>query len=150
MMERYVREGCLNHLSDLGGFDAVFNELLEPGLVRNVVTVPAEANNLHRTAHGGYLMQLVDVAGCMAGYSLGKTNVTQQSSQHFVRPVRIGDTIRIEAKVVHNGRSSILVDVCIRDSQNQACLFASVTLYVTGLVGPEDPIPTPYLGRNKW
>ena len=38
-MERYLREGCLNHLSDLRGFDAVRNDEVRPGFVRNVVTV---------------------------------------------------------------------------------------------------------------
>ena len=55
-MERYLREGCLNHLSDLRGFDAVRNDEVRPGFVRNVVTVPDGASNLYRRrggVHGG-------------------------------------------------------------------------------------------------
>ena len=89
-MERYLREGCLNHLSDLRGFDAVRNDEVRPGFVRNVVTVPDGASNLYRCAHGGYLMQLVDVAACMAAWSLGKRVVTQQVSLNFTRSVKLG------------------------------------------------------------
>ena len=94
-MERYLREGCLNHLSDLRGFDAVRNDEVRPGFVRNVVTVPDGASNLYRCAHGGYLMQLVDVAACMAAWSLGKRVVTQQVSLNFTRSVKLGGSIRI-------------------------------------------------------
>ena len=57
----YLREGCLNHLSDLGGFKALRNDLLRRGYVRNSVKVPQDAANLFRRAHGGFLMFLVDV-----------------------------------------------------------------------------------------
>ena len=109
-MERYLREGCLNHLSDLRGFDAVRNDEVRPGFVRNVVTVPDGASNLYRCAHGGYLMQLVDVAACMAAWSLGKRVVTQQVSLNFTRSVKLGGSIRIEASVVHAGATSVLVE----------------------------------------
>ena len=108
-MERYLREGCLNHLSDLRGFDAVRNDEVRPGFVRNVVTVPDGASNLYRCARGGYLMQLVDVAACMAAWSLGKRVVTQQVSLNFTRSVKLGGSIRIEASVVHAGATSVLV-----------------------------------------
>ena len=148
-MERYLREGCLNHLSDLRGFDAVRNDEVRPGFVRNVVTVPDGASNLYRCAHGGYLMQLVDVAACMAAWSLGKRVVTQQVSLNFPRSVKLGGSIRIEASVVHAGATSVLVETSIKDEDGRTCLLSTALLHVTGTIDPGDPLPEPPLGRNS-
>ncbi len=138
----------MNHLSDLGGFREVRNDELRPGFVRNVVTVPPEAANLYRAAHGGFLMQLVDVASCMAAWSLGRRVVTQQVSLNFVHEVRLGDTATIEAEVVHSGNSTVLIEAAIRDSTGRICLLSTAMLFVIGFVQPDDPLPEPYLGRN--
>lgn len=79
-MERYLREGCLNHLSDLRGFDAVRNDEVRPGFVRNVVTVPDGASNLYRCAHGGYLMQLVAIRIEASVVHAGATSVLVETS----------------------------------------------------------------------
>ena len=144
----YLREGCLNHLSDLGGFDALRNEELRRGFVRNRIVMPPETANLFRKVHGGFLMYLVDVTACMAGYSLGKHNVTQHTSLDFVRGVELADDAAIEARVLHDGRSTALVDAAIVDSAGRLCVRATVTLFFVGPVDPDAPPPTPYLGRN--
>ncbi|WP_140396451.1 PaaI family thioesterase [Gordonibacter sp. An230] len=144
----YLREGCLNHLSDLGGFEALRNDLLRRGYVRNRVKVPQDAANLFRRAHGGFLMFLVDVTACMAGYSMGKHNVTQHVSLDFVRGVSLGDELAIEARVLHDGRTTALVDTRVLDSVGRLCVKASCTLFYVGAVDSSEPPPKPYLGRN--
>lgn len=149
-MEKQIQEGCLNHLSDLRGFEAVENETLEPGYVVNEVTVPDGATNLHGKAHGGFLMQLVDVAACMAGYSMGKMNVTQSVDIHFVGTVSINDRISISALVVHDGRTLQIVEVRIIDSSGKLCTRATATLFVVGEVDAETEAPRPFFPRNRW
>ncbi|MEI3230967.1 MAG: hotdog domain-containing protein [Gordonibacter pamelaeae] len=85
-------------MSDLGGFAAVANEELRRGFVRNRVAAPPEASNLFGKVHGGFLMYLVDVTACMAGYTLGKHNVTQQASLNFMRGVEVGDRVARAAR----------------------------------------------------
>ena len=144
----YLREGCLNHLSDLGGFKALRNDLLRRGYVRNSVKVPQDAANLFRRAHGGFLMFLVDVTACMAGYSMGKHNVTQHVSLDFTRGALLGDELVIEARVLHDGRTTALVEARVLDSTGRLCVKASCTLFYVGAVDPNEPPPEPYLGRN--
>ena len=144
----YLREGCLNHLSDIGGFDALRNDVLEVGYVRNRIIMPQNAANLFRKVHGGFLMYLVDVTACMAGYSLGKHNVTQHASFDFVRGLELADSVAVEARVLHDGRTTALVETTIVDSAGRLCVRATVTLFFVGLVDPDEPPPMPYLGRN--
>lgn len=144
----HLREGCLNHLSDLGGFDAVANEELRRGFARNLVTPPPAASNLFGKVHGGYLMYLVDVTACMAGYTLGKRNVTQQTSLNFIRGVEVGDRVAVEARAVHDGSSTALVEARIVDSAGRTCVLATVGLFFVGPVDPLAPPPAPYFPRN--
>ena len=144
----YLREGCLNHLSDLKGFDALRNDELRRGYVRNRIVMPLDAANLFRKAHGGFLMYLVDATACMAGYSLGKHNVTQHVSFDFVRGVELADDVVVEARVLHDGRTTALVETTIVDSAGRLCVRATVTLFFVGAVDPCEEPPTPYLGRN--
>ena len=144
----YLREGCLNHLSDLGGFEALRNDELRRGYVRNRIVMPQDTANLFRKVHGGLLMYLVDVTACMAGYSLGKHNVTQHTAFDFVRGVELSDDVTIEARVLHDGRTTALVETAIVDSTGRLCVRATVTLFFVGPVDPDEPPPTPYLGRN--
>lgn len=147
-LPEYVVEGALNHLSDLGGFDAVHCTCMRPGFVRNEVVVPQAAANLHRRAHGGFLMQLVDVAGCMAGYTLGRANVTLQVSLSFLRPVELGDRAAVEARVVHAGRTTTVVDVVVEDGAGRACVSATVTLFNVWELGEDVAVPQPFFPRN--
>ena len=144
----YLREGCLNHLSDLGGFTAVVSEELRRGFVRNRVAAPPETSNLFRKVHGGYLMYLVDVTACMAGYTLGKRNVTQQASLNFIRGVEVGDSVAVEARVLHDGSSTALVEVRIVDGNGRLCVTAEVGLFFVGSIDPAALPPEPYFPRN--
>ena len=88
-------------------------------------------------------MQLVDVAACMAAWSLGKRVVTQQVSLNFTRSVKLGGSIRIEASVVHAGATSVLVETSIKDEDGRTCLLSTALLHVTGTIDPGDPLPEP-------
>ena len=131
----HLREGCLNHLSDLGGFEAVANEELRRGFARNLVTPPPAASNLFGKVHGGYLMYLVDVT-------------TQQTSLNFIRGVEVGDRVAVEARAVHDGSSTALVEARIVDSAGRTCVLATVGLFFVGPVDPLAPPPAPYFPRN--
>ena len=135
-------------MSDLGGFEAVANEELRRGFARNLVTPPPAASNLFGKVHGGYLMYLVDVTACMAGYTLGKRNVTQQTSLNFIRGVEVGDRVAVEARAVHDGSSTALVEARIVDSAGRTCVLATVGLFFVGPVDPLAPPPAPYFPRN--
>lgn len=146
----YLREGCLNHLSNLQGFDALRNAVLEQGRVVNHIVVPQGAANLFGKAHGGFLMTLVDMTACMAGYTMGKYNVTQHVSVEFAHGACLSDRLLVEACVLHDGRSTALVETRVLDSSGILCVHAMVTLFYVGTIDPDDPPPEPFLGRNEF
>lgn len=145
----YLREGVLNHLSDMRGFDAVRNTQMREGFVRNELVVPDGASNLFRKAHGGFSLALVDTAACMAAYTLGKRVVTLQCSCSFMAPVSIGETVAVEATVIHSGGTTVVSRVEIVDPHGCSCVSATVTMYVVGTVGENDEIPQPFFARNE-
>ncbi len=148
-MDERIREGCLNHISDVGGFDAMRNAVLEPGHVVNRLSVPQNAANLFDTAHGGFLMTLLDETACMAGYSLGKSNMTLQSNFNFIAPPRVGDEIFICCDVIHDGTTTQVVDARIDDGKGAVFVKASFTLHIVAEVDPDAAVPEPYLGRIR-
>lgn len=145
----YLREGVLNHLSDMRGFDAVRNTQMRAGFVRNELVVPDGASNLFRRAHGGFSLALVDTAACMAAYTLGRRVVTLQCSCSFTAPLRIGEAATVDATVVHAGGTTVVARVEISDPRGHVCVSATVTMYVVGTVGEDDEVPQPFFPRNE-
>lgn len=140
-MPEYLRQGCLNHLHDMQGYDQVRNLVLEPGHVVNEALPGPGISNLHHKTHGGFLMYLIDITGCMAGYSCGKHNVTLSVNISFLHALPLGEPIRAEAQLLHNGRSTGLAEVRLLNAQGRLCANASVHLFFTGPVTPDEPVP---------
>lgn len=147
-MESYVREACLNHLTDCRGLDRVRNKVLEKGYVINEITIPVEAGNLFQNAYGGFLMCLIDTAGCMAAWSHAKRVVTQGVDVHFVRGIAVGEHVEVEAVTTHVGSTSVLSDVRIVNAEGDLCVSATVTMFSLGEVTADDPLPSTVYGRN--
>lgn len=137
----YIRQGCLNHLHDMQGYKQVRNIVLEPGHVVNEAVAGPGISNLHHGVHGGFLMYLIDVTGCMAGYSCGKHNVTLSVSISFLHALKLQDKLTVEATMMHNGRSTGLAEVRIFDSQGRLCTTGSVHLFFTAPVEEGEPVP---------
>ncbi|MBQ6622934.1 MAG: PaaI family thioesterase [Mogibacterium sp.] len=113
-MERLVREELALRLQK--GNDICSRILLEPqscdaeaGTLTLRHTVSEEEANPFGTMHGGLIVWLMDSAmGILSRSSTGyKRTVTLDLHSTFLRPVRIGDEVRIEAKVLHAGRTTL-------------------------------------------
>ena len=91
-------------------------EVIEPGFSRSTVTIPVDATNADGGAFGGFLMALVDVAASTIPWSYDRHSVTQSADLHFVRGVSIGETFALEARGVHIGRTSCIVEVKMLDA----------------------------------
>ena len=138
-MESYVRESLLEmYETNRQWLGNLAPEVMEEGFVRNSVDVPEKACNFFGNAFGGYLMSLVDVAGCAVPWTLGKYVVTQTVDVHFVKGVTLGEHLLVESRNVHTGRTSSIVDVRIVDEQGKVRLTATVTAHVVRDIKPED------------
>ncbi|MGO9612784.1 MAG: PaaI family thioesterase [Dissulfurispiraceae bacterium] len=92
-------------------FDLFDMELLEAsqGYARLRAEVKIEFLNAHGIAHGGLIFALLDVAFAVAVNSITDAVGVQWSFNMF-RSSSLGDRITAEARVVHRGRSIMVVE----------------------------------------
>jgi len=107
--------------------------------------------NFGGKVHGGAVMRWIDQTGYAAAVAWsGAYCVTAAvSSIQFLQPIRIGDLVSVQAKLIHTGHSSMqfAVDVLARDlRQGQSRLTTScVMVFVAVDAEAEHPIEVP-----KW
>ena len=82
--------------------------------------------------HGGVIFTLADSTSGAACVSYGKKIVTLSSSINFLKSVDNGTMISI-GEVVHNGNSTMVVDVRVaRQEDDKLLATASFTMFVIG------------------
>jgi acyl-CoA thioesterase len=74
----------------------------------------------------------------LACASLGKRVVTLDLNISFMRRVREGDTIKAFAKIIHKGKTTMVVSGSILDETGKLLAEARGTFFVTGDYTPED------------
>jgi len=78
----------------------------------------AEPNdvNFGGKVHGGVVMKWIDQAGyaCAASWSESYCVTVQVGGIRFIKPIRVGDLVELEAKVILTGRSSMHILVTVR------------------------------------
>ena len=88
--------------------------------------------NVHNMVHGGVLFTLADSTSGAACVSYGKKIVTLSSSINFLKSVNTG-TLIATGNVVHNGSSTMVVDVEVRRQDDDILLVtSSFTMFVIG------------------
>ncbi len=88
--------------------------------------------NAHNMVHGGVIFTLADSASGAACVSYGKKIVTLSSSINFLKSVDSG-TMIATGEVVHNGNSTMVVDVTVtRQEYDKLLATASFTMFVIG------------------
>lgn len=105
----------------------------EPGRVSSRWTVDPELMTPWGALFGGYLAALADETAGLAALSVledGETFATSDLRLSPMRAVREG-TIRIEATVIHRGRSTIHVEVEFRREDGSLTAKASAIQLVT-------------------
>lgn len=133
-----------------------FRGLLARDLVANAwERVYPEQENVPKKIFGGYLMHRAFQLASIHSEELAsdRTVVAAVNRIHFVRPVRIGDTLRFTSRIVYTGRTSIAVETKIerisgnrevRDLTNR-CVFTFVNVDHELRPQPVVPIfPTTY------
>jgi acyl-CoA thioesterase len=84
--------------------------------------------NPYSITHGGLLFSMADVASGTAARADGRKYVTEQASVSFLKPGKEGDLIKAEAKIIHRGRKSAVLDAEVRN-QDGKLLFKGMFTY---------------------
>lgn len=103
-IEEIVKGDRLFHLYDMELVSA------EEGYAKLKAVVKKEFLNAHNIAHGALIFALLDVAFAISVNSI-TDSVGVQFSFNIFRSTELGDTIVAESKVIHKGRSSLVVEV---------------------------------------
>ena len=104
--------------------------------------------NFGGKVHGGVVMKWIDQAGytCAVGWSGHYCVTVYVGGIRFLKPIRIGQLVEVDARVIHTGRSSmhIAVDVSALDVKSGVhkktthCVIVFVAVDESG-----DPIAVP-------
>ena len=80
----------------------------EGELVIQTIAMPADTN-VYGDIFGGWLLSQMDLGGSVLAHRIAgmRTTTVAIDSMVFLKPVKIGDRVACYAKVIHQGRTSI-------------------------------------------
>lgn len=90
--------------------------------------------NLYSMAHGGVLTTMADTAMGAKCLALNKKVVTISMTIQFMHAIMTGTKILTDAKVLHDGRQTMVCECRIIDAENKLYAKANATFFVTGLI----------------
>jgi acyl-CoA thioesterase len=97
---------------------------ISEGYSKISMTVRPEMINGFGIVHGGIAFSLADSAFAFACNNRNVLSVALDTSINFIKPVHVGDSLTAEAKEIHNGKSTGLYHISIRNQNgHEVALF---------------------------
>ena len=104
---------------------------IQPGEAEGELTVCQDSLNLLNVVHGGALFTLADTVAGTAAFTTGRTCVTLDSSMQFLSAAK-GDKVFCAAVPKKVGRTILVYDISITDSEKRLVATGIFTFYATG------------------
>jgi acyl-CoA thioesterase len=104
---------------------------IHDGYSKIQMTVRPEMINGLGTVHGGIAFSFADSAFAFACNSRNILSVALDTSINFIKTIFVGDTLTAEAKEIHNGRSTGLYHVTIKNQNNHTVAMFKGTCFRT-------------------
>jgi acyl-CoA thioesterase len=95
------------------------------------MTVRKEMINGFDIVHGGIAFSLADSAFAFACNNRNVLSVALDTAINFLKPVHVGDILTAEAKEIHNGRSTGLYHITIKNQNDHAVALFKGTCFRT-------------------
>ena len=122
-----------------------------PRTLFRFLAAPQDAN-YGGNAHGGTVLRWIDETAfaCAASWAGEHTVAVYSGGIHFYRPIRIGDLVEIEARLIHTGPRSLHIAVHVRAASPTSptelrlttqCMTVFVALGADGRALAVDPVP---------
>ncbi len=102
------------------------------GSIELSMLIDEKHTNLYKVIHGGALASLADTAMGVACATLGSRVVTIEFNINFISNVKAGDEVRAIAKVIHHGRTTMVVEADLTDQEGRLLSKARGTFFVIG------------------
>jgi len=108
-------------------------EVLEvkEGYSKIKMTVRKEMINGFGIVHGGIAFSLSDSAFAFACNNRNNLSVALDTSINFTKPVHVGDVLTAEAKELHNGKSTGLYHITIKNQNDHVVALFKGTCFRT-------------------
>jgi acyl-CoA thioesterase len=117
----------VSHMMDHDGFSKWLGITVmdvREGYSKIGMTVRPEMINGFGIVHGGIAFSLADSAFAFACNNRNVLSVALDTSINFIKPVHVGDSLMAEAKEIHNGKSTGLYHISIRNQNgHEVALF---------------------------
>ena len=104
---------------------------IKEGYSRIKMLVRKEMINGFGIVHGGIAFSLADSAFAFACNNRNVLSVALDTSINFTKPVHVGDTLTADAKELHNGKSTGLYHITIRNQQDHVVALFKGTCFRT-------------------
>lgn len=124
----------VNHMMNHDGFSKWLGiSVLEvsEGKSKIQMTVREEMINGFGIVHGGIAFSLADSAFAFACNNRNVLSVALDTSINFTKPVHVGDTLVAEASEIHNGKSTGLYHISIRNQHDHVVAIFKGTCFRT-------------------
>lgn len=126
----------------MSGHEITLRFLAEPGDV-----------NFGGNVFGGSVMKWIDHAGytCAANWSHSYCVTAYVGGIRFLKPIRVGDLVELQAELMHTGRTSMHISVSVyaRDPKSDDARFTTHCILVFVAVdGDGNPTPIPAFTPN--
>ena len=100
---------------------------LQPGYAKVMLKVLPEYENFNGVTFGGITMAVADQAFGYAVNSVNRPNVASQFNIHFIAPVRAGDELIAEGRVVKSGRKVSIAEMAVTNQDGKLIAKATGT-----------------------
>jgi acyl-CoA thioesterase len=105
---------------------------ISEGYSRIRMTVRTEMINGFGIVHGGIAFSFADSAFAFACNNRNNLSVALDTSINFIKPVHVGDVLIGEAKEIHNGRTTGLYHIEIKNQNDHVVALFKGTCFRTG------------------
>lgn len=93
---------------------------------------PSKHFNHRGICHGGVLSALADSVLGVTGASVGAMVATLNFSMNFIRNVHEAGRVRVESRVRHAGRTTMVIEAEMYDSKNSLMATILTTMFIVG------------------
>ena len=133
MQKKPTREQLINFYHENTVLDFLEVEIVEDGdEIYLELCADSRHANLYSMAHGGVLTTMADTAMGGRCLELGKRVVTISLTINFMHAIMTGTRIRTDAKILHDGRQTMVCECKIIDANGKLYAKADATFFVIG------------------
>lgn len=104
---------------------------VKEGYSRITLTVRSEMINGFGIVHGGVAFSMADSAFAFACNNRNVLSVALDTAINFTKPVHVGDVLTAEALEIHNGRSTGLYHITIKNQNDHVVALFKGTCFRT-------------------